>query len=165
MFWKFIARVLARPAVVRKLVVFSSRTPYSHLPGYMFRWWLLPRFDFLPFSIRIHHILRADSDRHLHDHDWSFRSIILSGWYKEERLDRKGVRRLYYRATGTSHTFTKGDYHRIVRVSPGGVITLVIMTKKRESKWGFLVNGVHVNHSDYIPGVDHHERRQAKVIG
>lgn len=163
LFWKLVARVLARPAVYRWLVLFSSRTPHEHLPGYMLRWWLVQRRNWLPFSIRVHHILRADNDRHLHDHDWSFRSIILSGWYKEERLSSDGIRRLHYRGPGTSHTFAKGDYHKIVRVSPGGVITLVIMTKKRRSDWGFLVNGEHINHSEYL-GVTH-ERRQPKIIG
>jgi hypothetical protein len=33
----------------------------------------------------VHHILRSDEDRELHDHPWPFVSVILRGGYLEER--------------------------------------------------------------------------------
>ncbi len=49
--------------------------------SYMARWIWQTRW----FTIRIHHIKRADADVELHDHPWSFISLILKGWYEEER--------------------------------------------------------------------------------
>jgi hypothetical protein len=34
-------------------------------------------------GIKLHHILRSDEDRDLHDHPWSFLSVILWGGYWE----------------------------------------------------------------------------------
>lgn len=36
-------------------------------------------------GIKLHHILGSDEERDLHDHPWSFLSIILSGGYWEHR--------------------------------------------------------------------------------
>lgn len=35
------------------------------------------------FGIYLHHLMRSDHDRALHDHPWSFITILLSGQYKE----------------------------------------------------------------------------------
>lgn len=49
---------------------------------YMRRW----RFLNTPwFGIRLHHIIRSDYDRELHDHPFTFLSIILRGGYTEFR--------------------------------------------------------------------------------
>ena len=42
------------------------------------------------FGIYLHNLLRSDIDRDLHDHPWSFISIILQGGYKEHTFS--GVR-------------------------------------------------------------------------
>lgn len=47
---------------------------------YMRRWRFFP--DWLP-GFRIHNILRSDDDRALHDHPFSFLTIILKGGYWE----------------------------------------------------------------------------------
>lgn len=47
-------------------------------------------------GIKLHHILRSDEDRDLHDHPWSFLSIILWGGYWEHR-DMDFVARLAVR--------------------------------------------------------------------
>ena len=67
----------------RELVAFASATPYSHLPGYMDRLWLRPVEAGAPFAARLHHILRSDHDRALHDHPWPNASFVLSGGYWE----------------------------------------------------------------------------------
>lgn len=36
-------------------------------------------------SCRVHHIAAPDDGRAMHDHPWSFLSIVLRGWYIEER--------------------------------------------------------------------------------
>lgn len=37
------------------------------------------------FGVKLHHILRSDEDRDLHDHPWSFLSVILRGGYWEHQ--------------------------------------------------------------------------------
>lgn len=48
---------------------------------YLIRW----AFTTPLFGIKLHHILRSDEDRDLHDHPWSFLSLILWGGYWEHR--------------------------------------------------------------------------------
>lgn len=50
-----------------------------HLGDYMHRWILLTPWG----SLRLHHILRSDDDRHLHDHPFDFTSFLLTGRYTE----------------------------------------------------------------------------------
>ena len=145
-----IGRLLARPAVAQWLWRRAQRTPYLHLAGYMERWWLFNGYDqphyraWLP-SIRMHHILRADNERHLHDHPWNARTFILKGNYLEERQD--GV--FVLRVPGDTATLKFGEYHRIASVSTGGVWTLFV-TWRKQGTWGFLVDGQKVPHREYL---------------
>jgi hypothetical protein len=69
--------------LVDALIARAKRTPYEHLPGYMERYWLVKPNSWFPFAVRIHHILRSDDDRHMHDHPWRWCSMILRGHYYE----------------------------------------------------------------------------------
>jgi hypothetical protein len=94
--WTLIAWLLSRESVADYIIRTAMRTPYSHLPGYMNRWWFANAYHdshandlatykrWLP-AIRVHQILRADDARHPHDHPWNARTIILRGWYAEVR--------------------------------------------------------------------------------
>ena len=182
--WNLAARLLLRPAVAAYLVERAWRTPYTDIRSddgseiYMRRGWLfnpygrgadgeqLPaRFSWLP-SVRIHHICRADQDRDLHDHPWNARTVVLRGWYEEERpwaaltaqqarrVDGlsdgpEGVRGLFHRSAGYSGRLLFGQYHRISTVSAGGVFTLFITWRKRGT-WGFLVDGHKVPWRTYL---------------
>jgi hypothetical protein len=180
--WRLIAKLLARPAIADWLIARAQRTPYLHIMSadgtemYMGRWWLFnpysrtthkPALWWCPWSFRIHHIMRPDEDRDLHDHPWNARTIILRGWYAEQRPasdewkesfksclipnpDPKFVNWITHdacewikRDQGDTAQLLHGEYHRIDQVSPGGVITLFITSKWR-GDWGFLVNGVKV---------------------
>lgn len=182
LFWCVIAKFLAKPAVADWLITRAQRTPYQHITSadgqdiYMGRWWLFNAYcretrkralQWFPWSIRIHHIMRPDEDRDLHDHPWDARTIILRGWYNEQRLasdewkdslmsclvpnpNQKFVDWIMRdacewirREQGDTAQLRHGEYHRIDRVSPGGVYTLFITSKWR-GDWGFLVNGVKV---------------------
>jgi len=101
------------------------------------------------------------------DHPWNARTIILRGWYTEQRPageewkqavmdgmvsppNQKWVDWLMrdacewiQRSEGDTARLNHGEYHRIDQVSPGGVFTLFITSKWR-GDWGFLVNGVKV---------------------
>lgn len=154
--WGYVARFLARhPRVVEALLSYAKRTPYWHLRGYMNRWWVWPFMygkEWMPFRIRVHEILRADTDPDLHDHPWAFRTMILRGYYTEEYLAGGVLCRRLLRAGETARNGAE-HYHRIISVSDSTfgdtVTTLVILGKKKDRTWGFLVNGVHVPYPEY----------------
>lgn len=170
MFWNLIAKFLARPAVADWLIRRAQRTPYTHITGpngdvYMERYWLFNPYptessgqkNWFPISARIHWIRRQDEDRHLHDHPWNARTFILSGWYREKRLERpykatwdftqKEV--THTRLAGNTAALGFGEYHRITEISEGGVWTLFV-TGKYQGTWGFLVDGVKVQWRKYL---------------
>lgn len=176
--WHALAWFVSIPAVSRWIIKYAQRTPYFHLPGYMNRWWLLNpykndqslpedqrhtrKYSWLP-SIRVHHILREDHARDMHDHPWDARTVILAGWYDEERM--VGWKEVINPTTGglggylqTVEMFTReagdtaslkfGEYHNITEVSPGGVYTL-FFTWDYMGTWGFWVDGEKVPHKEY----------------
>lgn len=185
MIWKLIARIVSRPTVRWWLIRRAQRTPYMPILShdgqdiYMQRWWLFnpygrdadgeqapARWPLLP-SVRIHHILRPDVDRHLHDHPWNARTVVLAGWYREERpalssdiddVDAHGCGLAHYpdgprvvlhRGAGYTGRLLFGEYHRISALSSGGVYTLFI-TWGKQGGWGFMVDGVKVPWRDYF---------------
>lgn len=185
--WRAIARIVSRPNVAAWLIARSKRTPYYPITSrdgtelYMDRHWLFnpyskdaegnagpARWSWLP-SVRVHHILRADDDEHLHDHPWPARTIVLRNWYREERplLDGEAIpenctklirsayekngRMEFTRTTGYTGPVQHGSYHRIAEVSPGGVYTLWF-TWTYEGTWGFLVDGKKVPWREYLAG-------------
>lgn len=137
--------------LAKYLIERARRTPYFPILSpdgkevYMDRHWLfnpyrqtetgatVARFPRLP-SARVHHIMVADGDRHLHDHPWNAVSVILSGWYMEEREGGK----VHMREAGDIVHLKHGQFHRIIGVSPGGVHTLFI-TGKYRGTWGFKI--------------------------
>jgi hypothetical protein len=176
--WRIVAFIVTRPAITAWLICRAQRTPYRHIHGpdgslYMGRWWLFNPYPIegqpdmrakwlqrLP-SARIHHIVRPDSDRHLHDHPWNARTIVLRNWYKERRIcsyveggrlvmesDGK-VRHEFTRERGYTGQLLFGEYHRISEVAPGGVFTLFI-TWEKLGTWGFLVDGNKVPWREYL---------------
>lgn len=180
-FWQIIAWIVTRSVIKNWLIKRAMRTPYAHIKApdtddiYMFRFWLFNPYQFsdwrynkkhikwLP-SIRIHFIMRADKDRHLHNHPWAARTIILDGWYAELReIDEAGVKNAdfielsregesyagFYRKTGDTDTLKCDTYHRISSVSNGGVTTLFFTYAKQET-WGFKVDGKQVPWREHL---------------
>lgn len=157
---------IARPAVADWIIRRAMRTPYRHLIAdrrgkiyaamspaeepcphvgeywYMRRFWLL-RFG--PLQIRLHHILAEDPGRGHHDHPWPFRSVILRGWYWEQREGGRHMRR----EAGDTYRMKRGQFHRIVQVADGGAWTLFIAWGARRG-WGFKrADGSVVPHGEY----------------
>lgn len=165
MLLRLLARFLARPAVTDWLIRRAMRTPYTPIVKdgeiYMTRYWLFNPYpadssgkgNRFPISIRLHHILLPDRDRHMHDHPWNARTFILRGWYREQRREPSVDRRVfgdedarswynwdYLRGPGDTTPLSFGEYHRITELSPGGTWTLFV-TGKYRGTWGFLVDG------------------------
>ncbi len=140
----------------------AQRTPYTHLAGYMERWWLfrLGRFGegesgaYGFVSARVHHILRSDNDRHFHDHPWWFVTVILRGGYWEQRpvLNALGyVTDVEERWHGPGSILIRraSDLHRLVLPVGSTTWTLFVMGPKVQT-WGFHVDGVKVPWREYL---------------
>lgn len=159
--WRIIAAIVSTERVGDWLIKRAMRTPYTHIMSvdgkdtYMGRWWLFnpyaesgsaKRFGWgwLP-SVRIHHIMREDDDRHLHDHPWNARTIVLEGFYQE--IHPGGLHSV--RNKGYTGRLLFGQYHRITFVPEVGVWTLFVTWKQR-GVWGFDVDGVKVPWREYL---------------
>lgn len=112
------------------------------------------------FKVYLHRIYRADKDRDLHNHPWSWaRAIILWGGYYEYRTTDLCTMTLRhddgcdwcwdreYRP-GSVNRLDKDTYHRIATVKPN-TWTLFI-AGRRYRRWGFLVNGKHLDADQYL---------------
>lgn len=159
--WKAFARVVSTRVVSDWLIRQAQHTPYTHITSpdgstvYMYRWWLFnpydeqtrkTRYTWCPISIRVHRIMTPDHDRHLHDHPWNARTIILRGHYWEDTEDGRRVAR----RPGDTRTLKFGEYHRIARVALMGGATTLFITGKYRGTWGFLVDGVKVPWREYL---------------
>lgn len=84
----------------------------------------------LGWRVYIHRFIGSDPDG-LHDHPWRFGfSLILSGWYMEQRLDRTYVRRWCNAVNGDT-------FHRVI-VPVGGEAWTLFAHNRRYKAWGFL---------------------------
>ena len=160
---KPVAKILSFPPVANWIIskYTTDENMFYHLPGYMHRWWLFnPRsietneakYPWIPFSIRLHHILRKDNDRHLHSHPFNARTFIIKSWYIELRENGK----FHVRQKGSTAYLSTEDFHAIVEVPHGGVWTIFVCGK-REQDWGFLVGGKVVTAKEYLQ--EHHRNR------
>ncbi len=121
-----------------------------HLGNYMHRWILRSPWG----TLRLHHILRSDEDRHLHDHPFDFTSFLFSGGYTEVApadeptaghpvliQDSKHWPRFSIIRKKAEHA------HRLILTEP--VWTFVVSGPKRRS-WGFHTEQGWVNHREYL---------------
>ena len=142
-FWQWLARQLSRRVVFDFLFAIARRSPYKHIFDkefrlYMGRWWVLKERAWFPWAARLHHITRPDNERHLHDHPYDFRTLILQGAYDEVDIFGNYVPR----QSGTSYARRAHEYHRIVAMGAvSGAWTLFIYRHRKVSNpWGFLVD-------------------------
>lgn len=101
---------------------------------YLVRYYLLPRNPY--FNVYLHHFLRSDDDRALHDHPWWFVSLILKGSYIEHRENGYSYRR------GGSVAVRRPDVlHRVELLRPDGFRELpawtLFFTGPKVREWGF----------------------------
>lgn len=101
------------------------------------------------FNIYLHFINKADEDKHLHDHPWSFWSIILKGAYIE-LLGEEGQytpSRQIYRGWLNMSYRTKKVPHMI-----GAVVKptySLVITGPGSREWGYTTEDGWKNHSQY----------------
>lgn len=105
---------------------------------YLRRWTLI---ETPWFELNVHHILRSDDDRHLHDHPWPFVSLIVSGGYLEHLDPPTGstLTLFRWREAGTLVWHRAEDLHRI-ELPAGQTAWTVVLCGRRRREWGFLTN-------------------------
>jgi hypothetical protein len=111
----------------------TRRAPEFAIGGadnpYIRRWWVIPRNRF--FNVYLHHFLRSDDDRALHDHPWANCSILLRGAYIEHTERGAAVRiapAVVLRRSGRMA-------HRIELLN--GPCWTLFITGPRYREWGF----------------------------
>lgn len=105
--------------------------------------------DFGLFSIRLHHWINSDDQRHYHDHPWWYCSLVLSGYYDDRSPD--GVKR---RKPGSINSFPALHRHT-VEVPSTGCWTL-LFTGREIRQWGFWVFGKFKKRNRYFYDFGHH---------
>lgn len=114
------------------------------------------------FGVMLHRIVRPDHDAELHDHPWSFLSLVLRGGYVEElgythppgrAMLSRGAREkaivegsftLDGRTSRNVHGFSfhrAEDLHRIARLHGDRPAWTLVFTGRRRREWGFRVPG------------------------
>jgi hypothetical protein len=116
----------------------KARSPHfvigGHEQPYMLRWFLIPRNPLL--NIYIHHFMRSDDDRALHDHPWINASILLEGSYLEHTISAGGINHRHEYQSGDIKVRLSGKYAHRIELHNGPVWTLFI-TGPRYRRWGF----------------------------
>lgn len=90
--------------------------------------WRLRLVDCRAFGVYLHRFHAPDQDRYLHDHPFSFLSLVLWGWYDEE------VRGSWRRVRWFNWKPAPGA-HRVVRISPR--LWTLVVRGPRVREWGF----------------------------
>jgi hypothetical protein len=110
---------------------------------YVHRWCI----NFWLFSIRIHHFLRSDDNRALHDHPFWFITLILKGCY-DDISDKRTIT-----LKCGNIAFRRAIHRHTVKTS--GVWTLLI-TGREKRVWGFWPNGKFKRREKYFKKYGHH---------
>ena len=121
----------------RKWSVRWGEKHYCQTGVYLRRW----RFETPWGSVRLHHWLKSDDDRALHDHPWDFWTYILKGSYTDISSPWEGFDTRVSQTVQRWHWYYRPARHRhYVEVPPTGCWTLVL-TGPIVRRWGFWVKG------------------------
>jgi hypothetical protein len=89
------------------------------------------------FAVYLHQICKSDEDKDLHDHPWSFESLILKGSYRENYstgMHHYVVRnKTYYAGDVVQHDAE--DAHQLTLLSQEA--WTLVFTSGREREWGY----------------------------
>lgn len=100
--------------------------------------WVLTLFG---YSIRLHHWLASDDQRHYHDHPWDFWVWIIGGWgYWESVSYPDGKRSVFVREVG-DFTFYPAEHRHKVCLRPGTDSWSLVFSKRNRRKHGFWIEG------------------------
>ena len=90
------------------------------------------------WGLYLHHLLRSDDDRALHDHPWPFVSIVLRGGYFEIHDQTVSGRKIEaWRKPGSVLLRPAEWRHRVVLREPAWTLVIV---GRRCRRWGFFAH-------------------------
>lgn len=124
-------------------VIGPASNPYLH------RWYIIPKNRWL--KIYVHKFLRSDEDRALHDHPWSFVSVMLKGSYVEvtddKRMRRSAPEPLRWFFGDRPVVFRRATWrHRVELLGHG-------WAQSETPCWTLIITGPHVrNWGFWCPG-------------
>lgn len=111
-------------------------------------------------ALYLHHFLRSDEDRCLHDHPWPFTSIILTGGYFEETPCKCGIQPdhtlLLWYGLGSVLRRPAEWRHRVVLKDGVQPWTLVFVGRRRR-KWGFWTKSGWIYWREFLQGKNNGE--------
>lgn len=122
--------------------------PDRHNPEvtYLRRWYIVQT----PlFGILVHRILQPDSDYHLHDHPWSFLSIILKNSYIETKLG-KNLEPVSVTRKKFSVGYRKAEDLHTISSLPNGAPWTLLFVGRRRRQWGFATEDGWVQWDEYF---------------
>jgi len=106
-----------------------------------------------PFNVFLHKFLKSDPDD-VHDHPWSYFTLILKGGYYEwtPQFDASGKKigeMARWCGPGHFRICSAGSFHRI-ELDPSVECWTVFMPGPQKREWGFLTRGKWVQHEEYL---------------
>jgi hypothetical protein len=134
----------------RKRIVLDRESNEPYLERYYL--FLKDRKRF-PFNVFLHKFLKSDPDD-VHDHPWSYATLILKGGYYEwlpqfdstgKKIDEIAV----WREPGHFRISSANRYHRI-ELDPDVECWTLFMPGPQKREWGFLVKNKWIPHNEYI---------------
>lgn len=107
-------------------------------------------------NIYVHRFLQSDDARALHDHPWSWRTIVLKGQYREytpaDPSNPSGLLKSRVVIEGSIGRRRKAfECHRVELIE-GDPVTTLFITGRKEREWGFHCAQGWRHWSDYITG-------------
>jgi hypothetical protein len=109
--------------------------------------------DNFPFNVFLHKFLKSDPDD-VHDHPWSYTTVILKGGYCEwipqfDSAGRKCGEIGHWRGPGHFRHSSATSYHRI-ELDPDVECWTLFMPGRKQREWGFLTKGNWVQWEEYL---------------
>ena len=134
----------------RKRIVMDRQNNEPYLERYYL--FLKDRQKF-PFNVFLHHFLKGDPDD-VHDHPWSYATVILKGGYWEwiPQFNRDGQKTCEigkWRGPGHIRLCKANSYHRI-ELDPSVDCWTLFMPGPQKREWGFLVKNKWVPNGEYL---------------
>jgi hypothetical protein len=121
---------------------------------YLERYYLfLKERNRFPFNVFLHKFLKSDPDD-VHDHPWSYATLILKGGYWEwipqfnsagEKIGEVAA----WRGPGHFRISPANSYHRI-ELDPAVTAWTLFMPGPKQRDWGFLVRNQWVQWEEYL---------------
>lgn len=135
----------------------------SNNPIYLKRWFIVGNDEnWDGFHLLLHHILRSDADRELHDHPFDFVSVILwRGYLEETELHTADFpAKLRHLCTPACHPLRRkwpgmildrrsAHRHRVHLIDEKPSWSLVFTSGKKRD-WGFWRDGNFIPHKNFI---------------